>query len=254
MSASKSSLISIENNTTVACNGPTSVQGETQNVNTFVHSIIKKEPDSLVMNIKLPKPISSDVIPSNVNNHKINSKSNDCSQPLNSIESNSEKKTVPKIVIANNKVTTKGSATKPIPIVNGVSATVLCKEGKVLLVPQSSLTLISPNTNKQISIPQSNAEVNNVNLTVENNVNKIVPSCIFRLVSDQDSGKTKGYFIPLSENISPSSQVKSPLDSSSELSSSNLDKREKSEIVSKSLSFIKKAPHSHYDQELDSIK
>lgn len=256
VSVPESSLASKTNsNVSVNCNGPTSEESNSseKELNSNVHTVVQKEPNSLILNIKLPKNITNDVKShqsSNVNTHKIISTS-----PPSSSESITEKKTIPKIVISNNKVTTIPSVTKPATIANGLNiAFVKCKdnEGRVLIVPQSSLTFKAPpNAAKLNNIPQTNAASNTS--TVDNNINKTVPSYKLKFVSNQDSGQNQVFLIPMSEKKIKSSSIKSPEEIKTEPVDPNnvTDEHTLQEAEASS-----KSPNSnvHYEQELDSIK
>lgn len=235
-------------NTTVTCNGSNSSDSSIQE-KANVHTIIKKDPDSLVMNIKLPKTITP-VQTSIVNNHKILISTNDSSKSSSSNEVNSEKRIVPKIVISNNRVTTKGTTTKPFTVINGLNTTVVrCtdNEGKVLLVPPSSLTFKAPpNLIKQNTI-QSNPSSDGEKVT------KTVPSYYVKVVPNQDGGQKQIYLIPLTEKKIKNSTVKPLLEVKKEPAVES-DTKEKTDNSSNLISLFKQNPRLLYQFELDNIK
>lgn len=238
----------INNVTTVSCNGSNSSDSSIQGKDN-VHTIIKKEPDSLVMNIKLPKTITNVQTPT-VNNHKITLSSSDSTKSSTSTEVNSEKRTVPKIVISNNRVTTKGTATKPFTLINGLNTTVVrCtnSEGKVLLVPPSSLTFKAPpNLIKQDTL-QSNSSTDGQKVT------KTVPSYYVKVVPNQDGGQKQIYLIPLTGKKAKNSAVK-PLSEIKKEPTVESDTKEKTDNASSVASIFKTNPRLLYQFELDNIK
>lgn len=213
---------------------------------------MKNTPDSLVMNIKLPKTNSSDQT-SNVNNHKIVLSSNVTTE----LESDSNKKIVPKIVISNNRIKTKTSTDKPVTA-NGLNTStfVKCKdnEGRVLLVPQSSLTFKNPpNAVKQNKILSANSCSESTNSTAENNGTKSVPSYILKVVPNQNSGQNQVFLIPLSEKKSKSTSTNSLPEVKSETPMPE-EVKENSENISSITSAIKKNNRLLSEFELDNIK
>lgn len=240
---------SSSNITTVSCNGSNSSDSSLIQEKDNVHTIIKKEPDSLVMNIKLPKTITSVQTPT-VNNHKITLSSSDSTKSSTSSEANSEKRTVPKIVISNNRVTTKGSATKPFTLINGINTTVVrCtnSEGKVLLVPPSSLTFKAPpNLIKQETL-QSNSSTDGQNVT------KTVPSYYVKVVPNQESGQKQILLIPFPGKKAKNSTVK-PLSETKKEQTVETDTKEKTGNASSVASMFRTNPRLLYQFELGNIK
>ena len=201
------------------------------------------------MNIKLQKTITNVQTPT-VNNHKIIISSNDATKSSSSSEVNSEKRIVPKIVISNNRVTTKGTTTKPFTVINGLNTTVVrCtdSEGKVLLVPPSSLTFKAPpNLIKQNTL-QSNSSTDGEKVT------KTVPSYYVKVVPNQDSGQKQIYLIPLTEKKAKNSTVKPPPEIKKEPAVDS-DTKEKTGNASTINLLFKKNPRLLYQFELDNIK
>lgn len=264
------------NSNPISCNGSISSDSFTQeqDLNSNVH-IIKKEPDSLVMNIKLSKPAASEQTPT-VNNHKVilpasDSATSSSVAEVNSAEAtkssnsgeanksgsvgtNSDKRIVPKIVISNNRVTTKATTIKPFTIVNGLNTTVVrCtdKEGKVLLVPPSSLTFKTPLNKLKNKAMQSNSFNCNASATGAKVTNS-VPSYYVKVVPNQDSGKNQIYLIPLTDKKTENSAVKSP--SGTKETAEEPEVSDKSKLLMNVAEIFKKTPELLYRFELDNIK
>lgn len=248
-STSQSPHTSTTNNiTTVSCNGSSSSDSSILEKDN-VHTVIKKEPDSLVMNIKLQKPITSVQTPT-VNNHKLTLLSSDSTKSSTSSEVNSEKRTVPKIVISNNRVTTKGSATKPFTLINGINKTVVrCtnSKGEVFLVPPSSLTFKAPPNLIKKETLQSNPS------TDEQKVTKTVPSYYLKVVPNEKSGQKKILLIPFSGEKAKTATIK-PLSETKKEQAVESDTKEKTDNVSSAASMFRTNPRLLYQFELDNIK
>lgn len=241
-------------NTNAMCNGPVTSEASSLTYSSNVHTIVKKDPDSLVMNIKkLPKTYAvnaqSDRVP-DVNSHEVIQTANDISE----IDLDSSKKTVPKIVISNNRVTTK-SPDKHVTPANGLNTTfVKCKdnEGRVLLVPQSSLTFKAPPNVKLNNISGANSSITtSAHPTAENSVSKTVPSYILKVVPNQNSGQNQVFLIPLSEKKAKSTFNKCGIKSQTHVVQETKDT---TETTSKCVSQMEKNPRLLTRFELDSIK